>query len=219
MMMLMRLYPKKDVDRLWNSVIAQLESYESKDIDPLYASQSAQDFVTLSLDAKDTDSIMEFLTGQICRIDDLADSHTIPLIKPAFLPLLRDTPRTMGRYTVEVKTHPENYHELCEFLLENRYGRDLVLAYIAYLFGEYDLILSLLATEPKHVEEFAGSLKRTKNVLEARITPIKRTLLLAKRADWDGFRARFRYWPSWVTPGIEKLYDFNLSLTEYRSSL
>jgi len=216
-MAIMRLYAKSDLDRLWNSVLAELEGYQSKNITPFYASQSTRNFVTVSLHAKDPDSVMEFLTHQICRIDDLADSHTIPLIKLAFLPILKDTPTTMGRYTVELKAHPENYSSLYKSLLEERYGRDLVLAYVAYLFGEYDLLLSLLATDQKRVEEFATSLKKTRNVLEATITPIKRTLLLARREDWDRFRARLLYRPSWLTHDIEALYDFNISVTEYGS--
>jgi len=218
MIVIMRLHPKSDVDRLWASVLADIGSYESKEVTPLYASQSAQNFVTLSLYAKDTDSLMEFLTNQICRIDDLADSNTIPLVKPTFLPILKDTPATMGRYTVEVKVHPQDYSKLYEYLIEKKYGRDLVLAYVSYLFGEYDLLLSLLATTQKQVEEFADSLKKSKNVIEMKITTIKRTLLLARRIDWDRFRAQLLYRPSWLTREVEGLYDFNLSVTEYGSS-
>ncbi len=217
MMTLMRLYAKSDVERLWNSVLAELEGYDSKEITPFYASQSAQDFVTVSLYAKSPDSIMEFLTQQICRIDDLSDSHTIPLVKPAFLPILKDTPATMERYTAEVKAHPKNYSKLYESLIENKYGRDLVLAYVAYLFGEYDLLLSLLAKERKAAEEFMNSMKKTGDAIETKITPIKRTVLLARREDWDRFRARLLHRPSWLKHDVEALYDFNLSVTEYGS--
>jgi len=217
MMALMRLHAKDDVEKLWNSVLADLGGYESKEITPFYASQSAQGFVTVSLYAKNPDSIMEFLTQQICRIDGLSDSHTIPLIKPAFLPILKDTPATMGRYTIEVKVHPQDYSSLYESLLEKKYGSDLTLAYVAYLFGEYDLLLSLLAKDQKQVEEFAKSLEKTRKVIQTKITPIRRTQLLARKEDWHRFRARLLYRPSWLKPDIEALYDFDLSVTEYGS--
>jgi len=217
MMALVRLHPKDDVEKLWNSVLADLGDFESKEITPFYASQSAQGFVSISLYAKNPDSIMEFVTQQICRIDGLSDSHTIPLIKLAFLPILKDTPATMGRYTVEVKVHPQDYSSLYKSLLEKKYGSDLVLAYIAYLFGEYDLFMSLVAEDQKQVEEFTKSMEKARRVIETRITPIRRTLLLARREDWDRFRARLLYRPSWLKPDIEALYDFNLSVTEYGS--
>lgn len=217
MMALVRLYPKSDVDRLWNSVLADLGGYESKEITPFYASQSTQGFVTISLYAKGPDSIMEFLTQQICRIDDLADSRTMPLVKPAFLPILRDTPAAMGRFTVEMKAHPQDYSELYGSLLEQEYGRELVLAYLAYLFGEYDLLLSLLAKDQKKAEDFTESLKKSGKAIETRIVTIRRTQLLARREDWDRFRARLLYRPSWLKPDVEGLYDFNLSVTEYGS--
>lgn len=217
MMALVRLHAKSDVEKLWNSVLADLGGYQSKEITPFYASQSTQGFVTISLYAKNPDSTMEFLTQKICRIDGLSDSHTIPLIKPAFLPILKDTPSTMGRYTVEVKVHPQDYSELYDSLLEEKYGRDLVLVYIAYLYGEYDLLTSLLAKDQKKVEEFTNSLEKNKRVIETKITPIRRTLLLARRDDWDRFRARLLYRPSWLKHDVETLYDFNLSVTEYGS--
>jgi len=123
----------------------------------------------------------------------------------------------MGRYTVEVKVHPQDYSSLYKSLLEKKYGSDLVLAYIAYLFGEYDLFMSLVAEDQKQVEEFTKSMEKARRVIETRITPIRRTLLLARREDWDRFRARLLYRPSWLKPDIEALYDFNLSVTEYGS--
>ena len=131
--------------------------------------------------------------------------------------MLKDAPATMKRYTVEVRAHPQDYSSLYESLLEKKYGSDLVLAYIAYLFGEYDLLMSLVAEDQKQVEEFTKSMEKTRRVIETRITPIRRTLLLARKEDWDRFRARLLYRPSWLKPDVEALYDFNLSVTEYGS--
>jgi hypothetical protein len=217
MMALMRLHAKDDVEKLWNSLLAELGGYESKEITPFYASQSTQGFVTLSLYAKNADSIMDFLTRQICRIDGLSDSHTVLLVKPAFLPILKSTPASMQRYTVEAKVHPQDYSKLYESLLEKKYGPDLILAYVAYLFGEYDLIMSLLAKDQEQVGEFTRSLERNQRVIETRTIPIRRTVLLARKEDWDRFRVRLLYRPSWLKPDAEALYDFNLSVTEYGS--
>jgi len=214
MMALIRLYPKTDSERLWSSVLAELEGYRSRDVTPFYASQSDQDFVTVSLNAKDPNSLMDFTNQKISGMDDLADTHTIPLVKPLFLPLLKDMPTTMGRYTIELKAHPKNYSGIYESLIEKRYGRDLVLAYIAYKFGEYDLFLSLLATNQEKVKDFADTLTKTKNVLETKTTAIKKTLLLA-RDDWDRFRLMLLYRPSWFKGETESLYDINLSITQY----
>ncbi len=221
-MVITRLYAKTNPDKLWNSVVEELGDYRSSDITPFYVPQSVQDFITISLQVKATDSVvgflehvMDFLTQKIARMDGLADSHTMPLIKLRFLPILKELPAAISRYTIEVKVHPPDYCKMYDSLLEARYDRDLAVTYIAYLFGEYDLLLSLLATDRLKVEEFANSLEKTKNAQETKITAIKRTLLLTIRDDWDRFRMRLLHRPSWLTREIEADYDLNYSLFTY----
>jgi hypothetical protein len=222
MMIVTRLYAKTNPDRLWNSVVEELGNYRSGYVTPFYVSQSIENFITISLQVKATDSVvdflehvMDFLTQKVARMDGLADSHTMPLIKLRFLPILKDLPATISRYTIEVKVHPQDYYKMYDSLLEARYDRNLAVTYIAYLFGEYDLLLSLLATDRLKVEEFANSLEKTKNALETKITSIKRTKLLATMDDWDRFRMRLLHRPSWLTREIEADYDLNYSLFTY----
>jgi hypothetical protein len=165
-MVITRLYAKTNPDKLWKSVVEELGDYRSSDITPFYVPQSVQDFITISLQVKATDSVvgflehvMDFLTQKVARMDGLADSHTMPLIKLRFLPILKELPAAISRYTIEVKVHPPDYCKMYDSLLEARYDRDLAVTYIAYLFGEYDLLLSLLATDRLKVEEFELSRK------------------------------------------------------------
>jgi hypothetical protein len=107
------LYAKTNPDKLWNSVVEELGDYRSSDITRFYVPQSVQDFITISLQVKATDSVvgflehvMDFLTQKVARMDGLADSHTMPLIKLRFLPILKELPAAISRYTTEVKVHP-----------------------------------------------------------------------------------------------------------------
>ena len=85
MLMIVRLYPKTDLSKVWNYIETKVKDDPEQPITPLYATQTEGMLdVGLIFDVKNPDDISTFLTEDIVKCEEVHHTKTISLMKPVF---------------------------------------------------------------------------------------------------------------------------------------
>lgn len=155
MLMIVRLYPKTDISRVWNYIEAKVKNEESKPFTPLYATQTEGMLdAGIILDVDEPDDLSEFITEEIVKCDELHHTKTISLMKPVFFPIPKKKPETIHRYLVRIYAHPRYYKKVYEYLKTYNYPFNLFPIYISYSLGDEDIIMSIAADSKETVNRF-----------------------------------------------------------------
>ena len=101
MLMIVRLYPKTDLSRVWNYIENEIKEDSTKPYTTLYASQSEGMMnVGIILDVNKPNDIASFLTEDIVRCDEIHHTKTVPLLKPVFFRIPKRKPESIQRYLI-----------------------------------------------------------------------------------------------------------------------
>ena len=154
-MMIVRLFPKTDLNRVWHYVENVLTKETSKSVTPLYAAQlEGMMNVGVIFDVKDPDNIAHFLTETLSDFDECHHTRTISLMKPVFFPIPKKKPENVQRFIIRIYTHPKNYKAIYDYLLNHKYPFNLFPIYISYSLGDEDLVLNVAADSSQTVHNF-----------------------------------------------------------------
>ena len=154
MLMIVRLFPKTDLSRVWNYVEEHIKE-EHNDLIPLYATQSEGMMnVGIIFDVKEVDSLSDFITEDIVKCDEISHTKTISLMKPIFFPIPKKKPENIQRYLVRIYAHPKYYKKVYEYLNNYKYPFNLFPIYISYSLGDEDIIMSVGADTKETVNKF-----------------------------------------------------------------
>ena len=108
--MIVRLYPKTDLSRVWNYVENEIRDDASKPYTPLYASQSEGMMnVGVIIDVNKPNDITSFLTEDIVKCDEIHYTKTVPLLQPVFFRIPKRKPENIQRYLIRIFAHPLYY--------------------------------------------------------------------------------------------------------------
>jgi hypothetical protein len=155
MLMIVRLYPKTDLSRVWNYVENQIQDYSNKNITALYATQTEGLMdIGIIFDVKHPDDLTEFLTEEIVKCDEVHHTKTISLMKPVFFAIPKKKPENIQRYVIRVYAHPKYYKKVYDYLLDYPYPFNLFPIYISYSLGDEDIIMSVVADNEITVNNF-----------------------------------------------------------------
>lgn len=156
MMIICRLTPKSDLNKVWEYVESDLiRKTESEGITPLYATQSeGMMSVGIIFDVKDPDSIADFLTENLAKYDEIHSSKTISLMKPTFFPIPKNKPEHLKRYIIRIFTHARHYKQIYNYLKDYKYPYNLFPIYLTYSLGDEDIILNVGADSFETVNSF-----------------------------------------------------------------
>ncbi|GAI42303.1 unnamed protein product, partial [marine sediment metagenome] len=122
MLMIVRLYPKTDVSRVWNYVENEIKDENDEQITPLYATQSEGMMnVGIIFDVKEPDSLSKFITEEIVKCDEVHHTKTVSLMKPVFFPIPKKKPENIQRYVIRIYAHAGN--GICHQVHLERFGR------------------------------------------------------------------------------------------------
>jgi hypothetical protein len=215
MMVIVRLFPTHSLDSVWDFVIKKSEKYSKEDVSPLYISQIVgRNFISVIFEVEKVEQIVKFLIDQIAGCELISRTHTLTLVKPVFLPIPKDKPKSCFRYSVELKVSPKHYRNVYERLIEFKYDNTIFPLYISYVLGESDILLSMMAPNLDSLHKFlAEKVNTMEGVLEFTIYSISRSRPIADEKTWDNFqRSKLRI-PSWLTSENMKekyLYDYEI---------
>ncbi len=156
MMIIVRLFPKTDLQKIWSYVEDDMISHEtSKYVTPLYATQTeGMMSVGVIFNVKDPDDIAHFLTENLAKYDEIHHTKTVSLMKPIFFTIPKEKPETLHRYVIRIYTHARHYKDIYNYLAEFDYPFNLFPIYIAYSLGDEDIIMNVGADSPETVNKF-----------------------------------------------------------------
>ena len=162
MMMIVRLFPKTDLNKVWNYVENVIAKESSEVVTPLYATQAEGMMnVGVIFDVKDPDNIAHFLTETLSGFDECHHTKTISLMKPVFFPVPRKKPENIQRYIIRIYTHPRNYKMIYNYLVNYKYPFNLFPIYVSYSFGDEDIVMNVAADSSATVNNFLKEKIRT----------------------------------------------------------
>ena len=167
-MIIVRLYPKTDLNKVWHYVENVIAKETSKYVTPLYAAQlEGMMSVGVIFDVKDPDNIAHFLTETLTGFDECHHTRTISLMKPVFFPIPKKKPENVQRYIIRIYTHPKNYKNIYDYLLNYKYPFNMFPIYISYSLGDEDLVMNVAADSSQTVHNFLKEKIRIMNGVDS----------------------------------------------------
>jgi len=207
MMILLRVFPKTDLDDSWQRVLSNLDKISNEHCTPLYISQQEEkDFLSIMYDVNDIDSFADILVKGIPPAANSEKTRTITLLKPVFFPAPKDRPTQLERYQVALRVASGEVVSVFSHTVHLDYPNDLFPTYAAYSFGEDDILLSMLSVGRDKIKAFVkDNIESQKGVLGVDIARINMSKRLAPADMWKKYReSRYLFKPY---NGFEE-YDF-----------
>ena len=162
MMMIVRLFPKSDLNKVWHYVENVIAKESSDVVTPLYSAQlEGMMSVGVIFDVKDPGNIAHFLTETLSGFDECHHTRTISLMKPVFFPIPKNKPENIQRYIIRIYTHPKNYKIIYNYLIDYKYPFNMFPIYVSYSLGDEDIVMSLAADSIQTVNNFLREKIRT----------------------------------------------------------
>jgi len=157
MLVLIRLYPKGGLKALWTTIESEKRNLYWDDIKPLYIIQvEGKKYLSIVLDVKNLDSVQKVFLKTLAGLISVSRTKTIPIMKPLYFPLPEGHPTDMNRYQVFLRVEPEKYDDVFNSIIELDYPDNVIVTYLAYSFGDDDIIVSFLSTDRETAGEFVG---------------------------------------------------------------
>jgi len=176
MMMIVRLYPKVDINKIWDYVENEMIESTSKNLTPLYATQTEGMMnIGIIFDVQNPDDISPFLTEEIVKCNEVHHTKTISLMNPVFFPIPKKKPENIQRYLIRIYMHPRYYKQVYDYLINYDYPYNLFPIYISYSLGDEDILMSIAADSKKTANEFLKEhIRKLDGVDQSALYPVYR---------------------------------------------
>jgi hypothetical protein len=207
MMIVVRIFPKGDLEESWNRVLDNLEKMSNRNCTALYLSQREEEnFITLVYEVKDPDSFGDILAKNIPSVLQPEKTRTITLLKPAFFPAPKDRPAHLERYQVAIRVRSQELENVYNHILHLNYPSDAFPTYTAYSFGEDDILTSMLSTSKDRIKQFVReNLEPLEGVISVEVGLINRSKRVAPAEMWRRYReSKYVFRPT----AEQEEYDF-----------
>jgi hypothetical protein len=218
MMLIERLYTD-DKDAVWHGVIDRLKDRGTRTVQPLYVSDlKGQKYLSVVFHTDVIDDCAMFLVDNVAICRNVEDTKTIMLLKPVFLPMPGDRPKDLERYSLYLKVKPKHYPSVYNEILHHEFQVNCFPNYVAYAFGDYDILATFLARDIDAIKEYVKThLKSLSGVDGVIINKIRRTELLTSKATWRENQRSLLYIPPWMSKKMDDhyLYDIDPPSEEY----
>jgi len=190
MMIIVRIFPRGELNESWDRVLDNLERISNEHCTPLYLSlQEEKNFMSLIYDVKDVDLFGDILVKNIPSTLQPEKTRTITLLKPAFFPVPKDRRANLERYQVAVRVTSDELENVFNRILHLDYPRDVFPTYAAYSFGEDDILTSMLSTSRDSIKKFVReNLEPQKGVVSVEVARINMSKRVAPTEMWKKYR-------------------------------
>jgi hypothetical protein len=176
MLMIVRLYPKTDLNRIWNFIEQEIRNDPDAPITPLYATQTEGLMdIGLIFDVKHPDDIAQFLTEDIIKCDEVHHTKTVSLMKPVFFSIPKKKPQEIQRYVIRIYANPRQYKNVYEDLVNYNYPFNLFPIYVSYSLGDEDIIMTVGSDSQETVNRFVKAhIRQLDGVSQSMFYPVFR---------------------------------------------
>jgi hypothetical protein len=215
MMMIVRLYPKEDKEKLWQCVLPILQNMKSDHYRPLFLSQwDPVDFTTVMFDVKNIDTMYQLFTRELAQCDMIDASRTLTLMSPVFYPVPKDRPKKLHRYRIAVQVDTAHLEMVSNKITEIDFDKTGIFpTYQAFSFGEDDILLSVLSESEEHINNFIqDNLAPFEGVNNVEYITITKSYRIIPKEEWQQYRKKlYKVKSEDHAQEIDEDFDWSLS--------
>ena len=218
MMLIERLYTSNK-DIVWNGAIDRLKGRGTRSVQPLYISDlKGQKYLSIVFHTDVIDDCAKFLVDNVAMCKNVDDTTTVMLLKPVFLPMPGDRPKDLERYSLYLQVQPKHYPTVYNEILQHEFEVNCFPNYVAYAFGDYDILATFLARDEALMKDYARRyLEPLSGINDIGINKIRRTELLTTKSTWREIQRSLLFIPPWMSKKMDDhyLYDIDPPTEEY----
>ncbi len=193
MTIIVRLFAKKSLDRLWEDIENHLPKFESKNLVPLYASQQeAKSYITVIFEAKNFEVLKDVLTTNLPTLVDVRKTRTIPMLEPTYFLLKKEHPKDLDRYLISLRVDPKATQTIRSRIIGLNFPDNVFLTYLTFTLGDDDVLLSVLTDSSETVQAFTkDTFDQMDGILSYEISNQLKTRRLTSKARWTQHQNKF----------------------------
>jgi hypothetical protein len=193
MTVIVRLFAKKSLEKLWEDIEEKMPKAESKDLIPLYASQQeGKDFINVIFEAMNFEVLKDVLTENLPTLVDVRKTRTIPMLEPTYFLMPKAHPKDLERYLISLVVEPRKAQTIHSNIVNYEFPEKVFLTYLTFSLGEDDVLLSILAENRKSAQAFAQNAFDTMDgVINYQISNQLRTKRLASKEVWRRHQSKY----------------------------
>ncbi len=198
-----------NMDKVWRRVVRSHKDWNHTEARLVFLThRSLQEDISLIFDAKDMDSITDFIFEHIAPMKEAAAIRIMGLMNPRFFHIPKGASRTMKRFTTSISVEPNQLNEVYEHLSSFKPSKAVVPVYLACTFNGYgrDLIYSFLCPGETTAKKFVSTyLIASDGISDTRTTYISHSKMLTSKEEWRELIGEYL-----VEPGEVELDDIDV---------
>ena len=193
MTVIVRLFAKSSLDKLWEDIENHLPKFESEDLIPLYASQQeAKDYITVIFEAKNFEVLKDVLTTNLPTLVDVRKTRTIPMLEPTYFLLPKNHPKNLERYLITLRVNSNMTQSIRSTIVAAKFPDNIFATYLTFSLGDDDILISVLADSRNSVQELVKNLFEKMDGVESyEISNQLKTKRLTSLQTWKEHQDKF----------------------------
>jgi DNA-binding Lrp family transcriptional regulator len=209
MTVIVRLFAKKTLGKLWEDIEENLTKAESKDLIPLYASQQeGKEFITVVFEAINFEVLKDVLTDNLPTLVDVRKTRTIPMLEPTYFLIPKDHPDDLERYLIRLRVEARKAETIHANIVNYDFPKNVYLTYLTFSLGDDDILLSVLAESRESAQRFAKkAFDKMDGVSYYYFSTQLKTRRLTSKATWK--KHQERYLSSYDAQHKEEYVDYD----------
>lgn len=190
---IIRLFSKKNLPKLWEDVEKNIPGMESKDFAPYYASlQDTKDYITVISEVTNFEVLRNLVVKDLPKMVDVRKTRTIPMMNSTYFLMPKDHPRNLERFLISLRVTPGEIQSIRSGILSYNFPNNVFLTYLTFTLGEDDVLLSILTDSQKSAETFTkNAFDKIDGIVSYEISNQLKTKRLTSQKKWKNHMCRF----------------------------
>jgi DNA-binding Lrp family transcriptional regulator len=185
------------MDRVWRRIVRNHSDWTYTGAEIVYLThRSLQEDISIILDAKNMDSVADFVAEHLAPMKEVAAIRIMGLMKPRFFPLPKESSRELKRFTVSVSVEPNEFESVYDYLSNFQATKAVVPVYLACTFNGFgrDILFSILCPGETTAKKFVNMYVDTfKGIRDTNTTYLSQSKRLASKEEWRKRVKRYKY--------------------------
>ncbi len=203
MIFIIRIQTESDPKKLWLSIIEQKDALQEvlqKRGRLLYLTKRVNvNGASLFVHASDSSDIVDIVVNNISPIAGVSAVSIIPLYRPRFFPLPKDT-SDMKHFVISAQVESKHLREVYKKLMNPNLPADVKRVYYAFTFQDHDenIQYALLSHEEDTVQKFVDEQMHTiKGIVKTEIKMTEKTKPFISYSEWLEYTSKGNSIPGW----------------------
>jgi len=198
-----------NMDRVWRRVVRNRDKWNDTGARMVFLThRNLQEDISLIFDAKDMDSITDFVFMHVAPMKEVAGIRITGLMNPRFFRIPKGSSRSLKRFTTSISVEPNQLNEVYEHLSSFKPSEVLIPVYLACTFNGRgrDLIFSFLCPGETTAKKFVSTyIIAHDGITDTHTTYMSHSKRLASKDGWRKLIGEYM-----VEPGDVELDDIDV---------